>query len=406
MNLKELREARGKALADARVPHEEADKEKRRMNEDEQGRFDAYMNEIDELDKQIGSEIRLQDAARVDAETHRESAAKPKDEKTLAEKRMDGFRHYLQRGLDPFMGDLDMTKEFRAMQQDLEVSGGYLAAPQEFIAELIQDVDDAHIVRQLARKFQLKKAVSLGAPSLDTDLSTSNWGAEITEPTADSSLALGKRELNPHPASGAIRVSRDLLKISVLNVDALVRERLANEVGELEDVAFMTGSGSNQPLGLFTASSDGISTGRDISSGNSSTNIHFDNFKRVKYFLKAQYWAKASWIMHRDVARNASLLKDGEGQYIWQQSVVIGDPDRILGFPVNLSENAPSTFSGSGYMAILGDYNEYWIADAYDMELQRLNELYAATNQVGFFIRLKVDGMPVKEEAFVRSQLV
>jgi hypothetical protein len=37
--------------------------------------------------------------------------------------------------------------------------------------------------------------------------------------------------------------------------------------------------------------------------------------------------------------------------------------------------------------------------------VQRLNELYAETNQVGFIGRLETDGMPVLEEAFVRVTL-
>ena len=291
------------------------------------------------------------------------------------------------------------------MQMDLDVSCGFLVPPEQFVAELIQDVDDVHIVRQLARKFPLTTAASLGAPSLDTDLSAFTWGTEIGTPTFDSSLALGKRALNPHPGNAAIRVSRDLIRISAIPVVDLVRERLAEAIANGEGDAFLTGSGSNQPLGLFTASADGITTGRDISTDNTSTDVRFDNLKRVKYFLKSQYWANASWIMHRNVTRNISLLKDGEGQYIWRQSVVAGDPDTILQFPVFNDEGAPSTFSGQGYMAILGDFKQYWIADAYDMELQRLDELYAATNQVGFIARLKTDGMPVKEEAFVRSQL-
>ena len=36
------------------------------------------------------------------------------------------------------------------------------------------------------------------------------------------------------------------------------------------------------------------------------------------------------------------------------------------------------------------------------MELQRLAELYAETNQIGFIGRQEVDGMPVLEEAFAR----
>jgi hypothetical protein len=39
------------------------------------------------------------------------------------------------------------------------------------------------------------------------------------------------------------------------------------------------------------------------------------------------------------------------------------------------------------------------------MEVQRLEELYAATSQVGFIGRLESDGMPVLEEAFSRVKL-
>lgn len=39
------------------------------------------------------------------------------------------------------------------------------------------------------------------------------------------------------------------------------------------------------------------------------------------------------------------------------------------------------------------------------MELQRLDELYAATNQVGFIGRRELDAMPVLGEAFARLTL-
>jgi hypothetical protein len=39
------------------------------------------------------------------------------------------------------------------------------------------------------------------------------------------------------------------------------------------------------------------------------------------------------------------------------------------------------------------------------MEMQRLEELFAATNQVGLVGRMESDGMPVLSEAFVRVKL-
>jgi HK97 family phage major capsid protein len=56
-------------------------------------------------------------------------------------------------------------------------------------------------------------------------------------------------------------------------------------------------------------------------------------------------------------------------------------------------------------VGVLGDFSFYWIADAMTMEMQRLVELYATTNQIGLIGRLESDGMPVLGEAFVRVKL-
>jgi HK97 family phage major capsid protein len=82
-----------------------------------------------------------------------------------------------------------------------------------------------------------------------------------------------------------------------------------------------------------------------------------------------------------------------------------GEPDRILNLPVAMSENAPNTMTTGLYVGMLGDFSHYWIADALDMQVQRLTELYAETNQTGFIGRMESDGMPVLAEAFVRVKL-
>ena len=82
-----------------------------------------------------------------------------------------------------------------------------------------------------------------------------------------------------------------------------------------------------------------------------------------------------------------------------------GEADLVLGLPMTISEWAPSTFTTGEYVGILGDFKHCWVADALSMQVQRLNELYAETNQVGFIARLETDGAPVLEEAFVRVKL-
>jgi HK97 family phage major capsid protein len=62
----------------------------------------------------------------------------------------------------------------------------------------------------------------------------------------------------------------------------------------------------------------------------------------------------------------------------------------------------PNTQTAGLYVGMCGDFSFYWIADALDVTVQRLVELYAETNQVGFIGRKETDGMPVLPEAFSR----
>ena len=71
--------------------------------------------------------------------------------------------------------------------------------------------------------------------------------------------------------------------------------------------------------------------------------------------------------------------------------------DTILEMPFEESEYVPNTFTTGNYVGILGDWSFYWIADALNMNVQVLTELYAETNQNGYIARKETDGMPVLE---------
>lgn len=311
------------------------------------------------------------------------------------------FRSYVRGGIQVLAAE-----EVRAMQADDPTLGGYMIAPQQFVANLIKAVDDATIIRPLATVFPVEKAESLGAPSMDTDVSDPEWTGEITTAPEDSSLRVGKRELRPHPLSKLVKVSNKLLRISAITPDTLVQQRLGYKFGIVQENAHLTGNGAGQPLGVFTASANGISTGQDVSTGNTETEIRVDGLIEAKFTVKAQYWPKAAWIFHRDAVKQISKLKDGEGRYVWNPAGIQNmQVDTLLNRPVKMSEYAPNTFTTGLYAGIFGDFSFYWIADAMNLTVQRLVELYAATNQVGFIGRLESDGMPVLEEAFARVKL-
>lgn len=243
-------------------------------------------------------------------------------------------------------------------------------------------------------------------PVLDNDPDDSTWTAELSTGTDDDAMNFEKRSFVPHPSAKRIRISKTLLRLSAIPVAPLVSERLAYKFAITEEKAFLTGTGSNQPLGLFTNNANGItSANRWVSSGNTNVALKADNLINVKYALKMQYRANAQWIFHRDVIKVIRRLKDGEGNYLWQTSIAADKPDTLLGYPVNESEYAPSTMTTLLAVGILGDFSYYWIVDALDMQIQVLTELYAEKNQNGYIARMETDGMPVVEEAFAVCQM-
>jgi len=218
-------------------------------------------------------------------------------------------------------------------------------------------------------------------------------------------MSFGKRDLYPHPLAKRIKCSKKLLEVSLMPVEGIIRDRFAYQFGVTQENAFMTGTGVNQPLGIFVSSADGIPAARNVSTGNAATLIKADGLIEAKYTLKQGYMANARWIFHRDAVKQIRKLKDGEGNYLWQSGIATDRPATILDQPYLMSEYAPNTFTTGLMVGILGDFSHYWIVDALGMSMQVLTELYAETNQNGYIARMECDGAPTLGEAFVRVTL-
>jgi len=399
--VKELRQQRAKALADARAINDRAAGENRNLTDEENANYAEAMKDFG----RIGDEIKREEDLHREESYMREVADVQVDRNTETNTRENATEAQEERAYNRWLSHGD-DREMRALQADADVSGGYLQTPQQMVNRLLKAVDNAVVIRGLATMFDLPNAESLGVPSLDNDPADPTWVSELDTGNADSTMSLGKRKLTPRPNAQRLLVSNTLLR-KVPSAEGLVRERLAYKMGIVQESAFMTGTGSEQPLGLFTASSNGISTGRDVSTGNTTTSITFDGLKSVKGTIKGQYRNRPStrWIFHRDAMTQIGKLKDGEGRYLLQDNVAEADGMRLLGIPVVESEYAPNTFTTGLYVGLLGDMSYYWIAQSLDIQIRRLVELYANTDQVGFISRSELDAMPVLEEAFVRVKL-
>lgn len=405
MDLKKLIEERARSWERMKTLNDLADSEERSLQGTEVEEYERLEADVEARSTEIERKTRFEAQSKVyDApagapEQRRaavQSQGEERDERREAE--LVEFRSFL-RG------------ERRALQADSDTEGGYLLAPQTIAAALLANVKNQTFMRQLAHIETINQSESLGVVSLDNDFGSADWTQELTQTVVDEALRLGKRELKPIPLTKETKLSRTLVRRTAGKAETLVLDRLGYQFGITMENAYMNGSGAGQPLGVFVASALGITTGRDVSTDNTTTAITADGLIEAKHTLKGQYWPRARWIFHRDAIKKIRKLKDGNDQYLWSPGIGTGNgvsggvPNLILDTPYEMSEYVPNTWTTGLYVGILGDFSYYWILDALQLEIQVLNELYARTNQFGYIGRLETDGMPVLEEAFVRVKL-
>lgn len=312
-----------------------------------------------------------------------------------------------------FKGGVLSAAERKDLSAGVDAQGGYLVAPAVLANGIIKFIDDEVFLRRLATVIPMDVGTELIAPTWDTDPADADWLTEVASVTTDTAMRTGLRTLRPTRLSKEVKISRTLVNQSRVNIEQWVQARLAYKFGVTEEKAFLTGTGaSGQPLGVFTASAQGIPTSRDTTAS-ATTSFTADNLLDTKHALKAAYWARPStrWVMHRDTVARIRKLKDGSGNYLWSPGlgpgggITQGLPPTIADVPYLVSEYAPNTYTTGLYVAIIGDFSYYYIAETGRYELQVLAELYASTDQIGYIGRTYLDGQPVLAEAFQRLKL-
>ena len=271
-----------------------------------------------------------------------------------------------------------------------DADGGYLV-PDEYERTLIESLEEENIFRGLAR------IITTSSGDRKIPVSTSKGSAEWMDEGAaftESDDKFGQITIGAHKVGTLIKVSDELLNDSAFDLESYIATEFARRIGAAEEEAFITGDGTKCPLGLL-AETGGAEAGVTAAS---ATAITSDELFDLYYSLRSPYRKNASFIMNDMTVKAIRKLKDGNGQYLWQPSLVAGTPDTLLGKPINTSSFMP-TIAAGGKSIAFGDYKYYWIADRQTRVFKRLGELYAVNGQVGYLGYQRVDGRLVLPEA-------
>lgn len=278
---------------------------------------------------------------------------------------------------------------YNALQIGTDSEGGYLC-PDEYERTLVKALEEENKLRSLCKVIR----TSSGDRKIPLVAShgTASWvDEEGTIPESDDSFGL--ISLGAHKVASIIKVSDELLQDSVFDVESYIASEFARRVGDAEEAAFISGTGTGKPTGLLHET-NGAGTGVTAAS---ATAITADELIDLVYSLKAPYRKKAVFLFNDQTIKAIRKLKDGNGQFLWQPGLQAGQPNTLLGYRYETSTHMP-VIAASAKPILFGDFSSYWIADREGRSIQRLNELYAATGQVGFRVTQRLDGRLVQQE--------
>lgn len=283
------------------------------------------------------------------------------------------------------------------LKEGADPDGGFLV-PDEFENQLIQKLQEANVLWTISHVIQTNSGEHK-IPVVASE-GTAAWLDEEAAYT-ESNTRFSQVSMAAHKLGTLIKVSEELLNDSAFDLMAYLSDEFGRRLGNAEEQAFLTGTGTNQPTGILT-DTNGTSAG---STAAKTDTLTFDDLIDLFYSLKAPYRQNAVFLMSDDTIKTIRKLKDKNDQYVWQPSVQAGQPDRILNCPVYTSPYMPNLAAGNKPI-LFGDFNYYWIADRQGRTFKRLNKLYAVTGQVGFLGSQRVDAKVILPAAIKTLAMV
>ena len=394
MTILELREKRAKAWEAAKAFLDSHRKENGVLSAEDDAAYTKMEQEITDLGKEIA---RLERQEALDAELNR-PVNRPLTGKPGGRADADDGEDKTGRASDDYRKNFwnamrskaPMPAVTNALQVGTDSEGGYLV-PDEYERTLVEALEEENIFRQMAKVIK----TSSGDRKIPVVASkgTASWiDEEGAYPESDDSF--GQVSIGAYKLGTMIKVSEELLNDSVFDLQSYISREFARRIGAREEEAFFTGDGKGKPLGVLAATG-GAETGATAAS---ATAVTADEMMDLFYSLKAPYRRKSVWVLNDSTIKAIRKLKDNNGQYLWQPSLAAGTPDMILGRPIKTSAYMPAMAAGAKTIAF-GDFSYYWIADRQGRSFKRLNELFAATGQVGFLATQRVDGKLILAEA-------
>ena len=189
------------------------------------------------------------------------------------------------------------------------------------------------------------------------------------------------------------KVSEEYIADLGVDVMGYIEDKFAKAFAKKEDKEILFGTGTSSSKTKIRGIATNAASGNIVTAA-SATTVTWSEIKSTIQKLKA-YRTNAHIVCSQTLLDIIHEFKDGSTYMFPQQSEIT----QIMGIPVVVSDEFPALAAGAVAM-IVGDFAYYHICDRKSIELKTLNELYAATGQVGIRGQERIDGDLALTDAF------
>ncbi len=253
-----------------------------------------------------------------------------------------------------------LTNEERtALSTVTDANGNYLVPTHLDPTVILTNSGSSNAIRGISRVVTLTRPGDTSWQGISSAGVTASFDAQLAE-VSDDSPTFSQPTIPVHKAQAFIQASLEAAE----DIPGLAGELLmmfADARDRLEGAAHATGTGTNEPTGVFTALD--ANTNVEIVSDTAAA-LFKEDLDEVYRTVPVRWRGKSSWLMHPIWALEIQNLGTALSNK-YSTNLVEGTAGSLYGRPVIESDDAPSTTTTTvrDNRIVFGDFSSYVIVD-------------------------------------------
>lgn len=295
--------------------------------------------------------------------------------------------------------------QLKNFSSDIPSDGGYLI-PETLRSELLRVALEMSVVRPLARVIPME-TLRVPFPAIDSTTNVNSvyggiagYWTEESGTLTESQARFGRVVLEARKLTAFAKVPSELMQDSLVSFSALIDQMFPEALAFFEDIAFLTGNGVGQPLGVLNGAAA-------IPVTRTTTNlVKFEDVINMYSRMLPQSLKRARWvisqsvlpqllqmrIVQQNVAGTENVGAASPGLWLTGGQAIGSAPMTLMGLPIEVTEKVPALGSAGDISLI--DFGFYLIGDRQAMQARQSEERYFETDEIAFRVIERVDGRP------------